>query len=488
MTQAATRRPARALELEGVTKRFGRVVALNAVNLTVRVGSVHALLGENGAGKSTLMRIAFGLEQPDSGTVRLFEQPVQRASVNEAAAAGVGMVHQHLSLVPNLTAAENLVLGRRGLFHPSEAKALLARTSEAARLPVRASSLVRDLSIVEQQRLEILKALAFGAQLIIMDEPTAVLAPPEVEDLFRWIRTFVGAGGSVVIVTHKLREALSIADEITVLRNGAVMVSQPAAGSSEEDLAAAIFPRLSAPSAVPRGTVTHSEQSSDILVEATGAAIVDDEGVPRMQSASFALRRGDIVGVAAVEGSGHRELLAMLAGLRAPTSGALRLPPRIALIPADRARDAVIGEFTLTENVALHALGNRRGLMPWNQLARHTERLVEQFSIVAPSAATPLRALSGGNQQRLVVARELAQDVDLVIADNPTRGLDMLASEFVRAHLRLAARRGAAVVVHSSDLDEVLALADRVLVVFHGAVREYPPERDLVGRAVLGAA
>jgi len=474
-----------ALELRGISKRFGAVVALQDASLTVRPGTVHVVLGENGAGKTTLMRIAYGIDSADSGVIRFFGRDALGGSVREAAEAGTGMVHQHLSLVPSLTTEENLVLGRRGLYHPHVARALLERVGGEAGLRVPVMTLVRDLSLVEQQRLEIVKALAFGARVLILDEPTAILAPGEVEDLLRWIRAFVAGGGSVVFVTHKLREALAVADDVTVLRRGRVTFASAVHGVTEASLAAAIFPE-----AVPERSTSTAPGlgfSSDVVVEARNLDVVDAARVRRVQQASFSLRRGDRVGVAAVDGSGHRELLLALAGYVAPASGSLRLPDASALIPADRARDAVIGDFTLTENVALRGLGARRRLMPWAALREQTRGLIDRFNIVAESASAPLRTLSGGNQQRLVVARELSSECALVVADNPTRGLDVKAAAFVHEQLRAAASNGAVVVLHSSDIDEVLAFASRVLVVFHGSVRECPPDRDLVGRAMLGA-
>jgi ABC-type uncharacterized transport system ATPase subunit len=481
-----------ALELRGVAKRFGDVTALDGVDFTVAAGSVHALVGENGAGKSTLMRIADGLLSPDAGTIRLFGNAITAHSVRQAMRAGVGMVHQHLSLAPNLSVTENLVLGESGFFRPGSAADLLRRTELASGLIVPHDALARDLSIVEQQRLEILKALARGARLLILDEPTAVLAPSEVEDLLRWIRDFAARGGSVVLVTHKLREARAVADEVTVLRHGRVVRAGSAATISEHELARAIFPEnvevQSAAATLAPGKLDAPKQPRDLLVQADAVDVTDSRGGRRIHDAVFEVRRHEIVGIAAVEGSGHRELLQALAALLPVSSGVLRLPERIGLIPADRNRDALVLEFTLVENVALHRLGTRRGLIPWRDLEGRTSGLLKHFGIVASSARARARELSGGNQQRLVVARELEHAHDLVVADNPTRGLDIRATAFVHGQLREAAARGAAVVVHSSDLDEILSLATRMLVVYHGEVREVALDRDKVGRAMLGAA
>lgn len=475
---------AAALELRGIHKRFGDVAALEGAGLLARAGSVHALLGENGAGKSTLMRIAYGLTSADAGEVRM-PGAARVSSVRDAMAAGAGMVHQHLSLVPALTAAENLALGGRGLLHPRDATAALRRATEAFGLLVPDDVLARDLSIVEQQRLEILKALTRGARLLILDEPTAVLAPPEARDLLRWVRAFAGAGGSVVLVTHKLREALEFADDITVLRRGRVVFAGPAAGASEPQLARAIFPEdermpVAAPESVSQG--------GEVIVRASAIDVTDARGAIRIRAASFELRAGEIVGIAAVDGSGHHELLRALAGLQPVERGDLAAPREVAMIPADRIREGLVPEFTLTENVALHGAGARRGVMGWSGLADRASRIIERFGIVAPSAAVPARELSGGNQQRLIVGRELEQRRPLIVADNPTRGLDLRATAFVHDQLRAAAAGGAVVVLHASDLDDVLAIATRILVVFHGTVREVAVDRDTIGRAMLGAA
>ena len=470
-----------ALELRGVVKRFGDTVALDSVDFAVQQGQVHALLGENGAGKSTAMRIAYGLTGADAGSVHVQGKNLGRHSVQESVDAGLGMVHQHLSLVQTLSAAESLALGDRGMFRRADAETRLRTASDASGLSVDPTALVSELSLVEQQRLEILKALARKARVLILDEPTAVLAPTESQELLRWLRHFADQGGSVVLVTHKLREALAIADVVTVLRRGRVVMTAEARSTSEGELARAMFP--DAPPVAAGATTTSGAQ----VLRASGIHIAGARG-SAIKDATLAVHRGEIVGLAAIEGSGHRELLAALAGLRAPTRGTIELPSRIALVPADRARDAVVGEFSLAENVALHGLSRRRGAMPWRAIADRTRALIERFAISAQSADAPLRSLSGGNQQRLVVARELEHEVDLLIADNPTRGLDLRASAFVHEQIRLAAGRGAGVIVHSSDLDEILALAGRVLVVFHGEVRDAGSDRDAISAAMVGAA
>lgn len=467
-----------ALELRGIDKRFGAVAALSGAGIRVRPGTVHALLGENGAGKSTLMQIAVGLVSADAGEII---HNGKRVTHRDGLRSGVGMVHQHLSLVPSMTAVENLALGGAGRLDLRRARASLAELGAASGLPVEADLVVRDMSLVQQQRLEILKALGRGASLLVMDEPTAVLAPAEADDLLGWIASFARRGGSVVLVTHKLHEALAVADEITVLRRGRVVWSGAASQSTEASLADAIFPGR------PVTSVARSAKArGDVCVRARDLRLQSDRGSTAIADANFDVWRGDIVGVAAVDGSGQRELLAALAGLSRPAAGALELPATVAFIPADRRRDAIVPTFRLTENVALRGLAGRRGVMPWPGLRARTGALIRQYAIAAPSPDVLAGELSGGNQQRLVVARELSEEVDLVVAENPTRGLDLNATAFVHEQLHDAAARGAAVVVHSSDLDEVLALATRVLVVFRGRVAEQPLDRDAIGRAMLG--
>jgi general nucleoside transport system ATP-binding protein len=480
---AETDRDVPALAMRGIDKSFGDLYALRGVKLEIARGAVHALLGENGAGKSTLMRIAFGMLAPDAGNVELFGRPQSPASIAGALAAGVGMVHQHLSLVPNLSVLENLVLGGTRTFSPSRTLALLERTEASAGLTVPRAAAARDLSIVEQQRLEILKALSRGARLLILDEPTAVLAPREIDDLLRWLRNFAAQGGSAVFVTHKLREALAVADHLTVLRRGAIVHTGAARDATADSLARIMFgATVEALAPIPTPPL------SDPVAELRSVTIRDDRGAKRVRGATLVVRRHEIVGIAAVEGSGHRDLLAALAGLRPVADGDIVTSGRVAFIPADRLRDAIVPGLSLTENVALRGLGRRRGLMNWKGLADDTEALIRRYEIAARGARSRAGALSGGNQQRLVVARELESAPDLVVADNPTRGLDVRASAFVHARLREAAARGAGVVVHSSDIDEVLALATRVVVMFQGETREVPRDRDAVGRAMLGAA
>jgi simple sugar transport system ATP-binding protein len=498
-----------ALALDGIVKRFGGAVALDGASLAVRRGSLHAVLGENGAGKTTLMRVAFGMLAPDAGTVSLDGAPRRFGSPAEAIAAGIGMVHQHFTIVPAMTVAENVALGGRGRYDAREAAERVRRIGAQAGLALDPEARAGELSVAGQQRLEIVKALARDARLLILDEPAAVLGPNEARELLGWLRRFVDGGATAVLITHKLRDALAFADAVTVLRRGRTVATAPAAdvdeptltawmlgaapvggsGATDDAALATVGAEVREPAAPTSGVAGGPARAA-----LRGVRYVDARGVTVVRDATLAVHGGELVGIVGIEGSGQRELLRLLAGRLAPTAGARDLPDRIAFVPEDRHRDALLLDGTLTENLALRGAGARRGLMPWGALGRRTAALLDRFDVRAGAAGAtlPARALSGGNQQKLVVARELAGDDDdgppaLVVAENPTRGLDVRATAAVHARLREARSAGAAVVVYSSDLDEVLALADRVLVVYDGHVRPAPSEREAVGRAMLGA-
>jgi general nucleoside transport system ATP-binding protein len=485
------------LALEGIHKRFGTVDALAGASLRVRAGTVHALLGENGAGKTTLMRVAYGLLRPDAGTIQVAGAPAALHTSADAIARGIGMVHQHFTLVPAMTVAENVALGMRGRYDARAAadrvRALGARTG----LVLDPTARVDTLSVGAQQRLEIVKALARDAQILILDEPTAVLAPGESDELLQWIRRFRDGGRAVVLITHKLREALSVADDVTVLRRGATIVSGPSDTLDEATLVGALLVGAADVTALPaelrrptEATTHPPEQHTRGTAVATvrQVSMRDDRGAPVLRDVTLDVHAGEVVGLAAVEGSGQRELLRLLAGRLAPTQGTVSLPAAVAFIPEDRHRDAMALDLTLVENVALRGLSTRRGRLPWDAFGRATVDVMARFDVRATGPAATARELSGGNQQKLVLGRELAERPAMVVAENPTRGLDIRATAAVQDQLRAARDAGCAVVLYSSDLEEVLALADRVLVVHAGQVAAVPaPTRESVGRAMLGA-
>ena len=471
-----------ALSLQSIVKRFGAVLALDDASFIAARGTVHALLGENGAGKTTLMRIAYGLERPDSGIVALDGSPVTLHTAGEAIARGVGMVQQHFSLVPAMTVAENVSLGGRGRFHPAEAAARVRVLARSASFDIDPGARIRDLSVAAQQKVEVLKALARGARTLILDEPTAVLAPSEAHELMRLLRRMADDGTTVVLITHKLREALGVADAVTVLRRGRTVMTMSAREASEGVLARAMFPEGMAADS----STSAPERGGPVVAELRAVDVRDARGFARVESATIVVHAHEIVGVAGVEGSGHHELLLTLAGRFAPSAGEVRIPDAIGFIPEHRQRDALIPAFSLVENIALRDVARARGRMHWPALAERAHRIVARNGIRAASVLSPVRALSGGNQQKLVLARELDATPPLVVAENPTQGLDVRAATAVRARLREARDAGAGVVVYTSDLDELLALADRVLVAFQGTLREVPRDADAIGRAMLG--
>jgi len=526
-----------ALVLDAITHRFGAVRALDGASLIVRRGTVHALLGENGAGKSTLMRVAFGMLQPQAGAMQRDGAQVRFASPAAAMVAGIGMVHQHFTLVPAMTVAENVALGGAGRrYDPAGAAARVQAVAERAGLALDPMAHVRDLPVGAQQRCEIVKALARDVSLLILDEPTAVLAPAEATELLRWVRGYADQGHAVVLITHKLRDALAVADDLTVLRKGRTVLTTRAAEADEGLLARAMIgsggtdtPRVDTPFldspllAIPLvdqpfvDTPPNDGRSKDggsnhgmstnggsnggestyggsrhgpVVLRLQDAHYRDARGVHRVADATLVVHAGEIVGIAAVEGSGQHELLRLLAGRLAPETGTLERPTDIGFVPEDRHRDALMLDASLTENLALRDAGARRGLIPWEALRTTTAGLLTTFDVRAPGPFALARSLSGGNQQKFIFARELAgtgaSGPAALIVENPSRGLDFLATAAVHAALREAKGRGAAVVVYSSDLDEVLQLADRVLVMHAGRVEEVMGGRDAVGRAMVG--
>ena len=472
-----------ALALSGVVKRFGHALALDGAFLRVRRGSVHALLGENGAGKTTLMRVAFGMLQPDAGEERVDGRVARLRSPADAIRKGLGMVHQHFTNVPAMSVAENVALGGRGRFSIGAAERQVREITDRTGLALDPRARAEDLPVGAQQRLEIVKALAHGVRTLILDEPTAVLAPAEADELLRWLRAFANDGGTVVLITHKLREALAIADDVTVLRRGQTVLTTAASATNAGALAMAL---VGEPISEPAPDA--ERVAGRPVVTARGVELLDDRGASVLRDATFAISEGEIVGIAAVEGSGQRELLRALASRTRVAKGELLIPAHSGFVPEDRHRDALVLEFDLTENVAIRDAGGRRGLMRWRSLADLTSVLLSDFDVRGGSARSTAAALSGGNQQKLVLAREMHDSPTLIVAENPTRGLDVRATAAVQARLRAARDAGAAVVLYSSDLDEVLALSTRVLVLHAGTVRELAPDRDAVSRAMLGVA
>ncbi len=478
------------LQLQAITKRYGNTTALQDVSLDIRAGEVHAVLGENGAGKSTLMKIAFGLVQPDAGVIKIDGQVTSLRSPADARAAGIGMVHQHFTSIDSLTVAENITLATAWPVRPSVMNARARELSERLGLPLEPTLLAGSLSTGLKQRLELLMALASDARLLLLDEPTSVLAPSEAVALLELIRDLRARGISVIFITHKLDEALAIADRMTVLRRGVVQVSAPREGLTRDQLIEAM---VGTAGAAGYADITERQIATDgrsvVHAEALSVARVGETGAG-LRSASFTLRAGELVGVAAVEGSGQRELFRAIAGLAAPSSGTLEVRGRVGFVPEDRTVEGTIQEFTLAENLAL-VLGDEAPWThgPWIEWAGARARMGELVGLFDIRGATgsAMAALSGGNQQKVVVASALERRPAVLLAENPTRGLDIKASAAILGRLREAAGQGVAVLVHLPDLDELLPLVDRVVVLNNGTLTEMPAgaERQAIGAAMV---
>jgi ABC-type uncharacterized transport system ATPase subunit len=472
------------LEMDRITKRFGRLVADDEVSFDVRAGEIHALLGENGAGKSTLMKILYGLHRPDSGEIRFEGRPIRMSSPHEAVANGIGMVHQQFMLVPNLTAIENVVLGmsveRPPLLDLQGARRRLVELAREYRLEVDPDVPVWQMSVGAQQRLEILKALFRGARLLILDEPTSVLAPSEVGGLFRIMRQLASEGRAIVFISHKLTEVTEVSNRITVLRLGRVAGTLPTSEASPHELATMMVGRE-----VSLDRVGPPHLGTDPILVLDSVSCLTDRGTPGLRNVDLVVRRGEILGVAGVDGNGQSELAECIAGLRPLSSGrltilgagpaaALRAPGLLGFVPEDRNRQGLIGDFDVSENLVLKTYGRRpfarRGLLNWSRIREHAREQIGAYDIRCPGPWAPVRSLSGGNQQKVVVARETYEQPALLVASQPTRGLDVGAVESVLNLIRQQRDRGAAVVFVSTELSEVLAVSDRVIVMHKGEV------------------
>jgi simple sugar transport system ATP-binding protein len=495
------------LELRGITKQFPGVLANDHIDFDLQRGEVHALLGENGAGKSTLMSILYGLYTADAGEILMNGRPVQISSPKDAIELGIGMVHQHFMLIPVMTVTENIVLAQE----PRHAGVLLDYDAAAKRvrdlstsfgLAVDPNARIEKITVGQQQRVEILKALYRGAQVLILDEPTAVLTPQEARELFAIIESLKSQGKSIVFISHKLNEVLEIADRITVLRRGKRVETIPRAGATEAGLARSMVGRE-----VLLRVDKKRAQPGEPLLQVEDLVVRDDRGLEAVRGVSLDVRAGEIVGIAGVDGNGQTELIDALTGLRHPADGRIRIggnelgrvTARHALdaglghIPEDRHRRGLVLDFNLAENLVLHDYGkepfSRFGWLNPRRWIRWARGLLTEFDVRGGGPTTRAGSLSGGNQQKVVVAREVARDPRVLIAAQPTRGLDVGAIEFV--HRRLVEQRdaGKAVLLVSLELDEVLSLSDRILVIYEGRiVAEFPPDvsEEDVGIAMTG--
>jgi ABC-type uncharacterized transport system ATPase subunit len=499
--------PAPLLELRGITKRFPGVLANDDVNFDLRAGEVHALLGENGAGKSTLMNILYGLYTPDEGEILLHGKPIDLGSTKAAIEHGIGMVHQHFMLIPVMTVAENIVLAteprRAGvLMDYDAARRRVSELSERYGLTVDPDARVDRTTVGQQQRVEILKALYRGAEILILDEPTAVLTPQEAKELFEIIRSLTTQGKSIIFISHKLNEVLEIADRITTLRRGVVVDTVAGAGATEEGLA-----RMMVGREVLLRVDKDVAKPGAPLLQVESLSVIDDRGLETVHDVSLEVRAGEILGLAGVDANGQSELIDAIAGLRPVKGGRIvvdgndithahareALDAGIGHIPEDRHRRGLVLPFSLTENLALHAYrqspNSRRGLLNLRVMVARARKLLQEFDVRGGTPATPAFALSGGNQQKVVLAREIDGNPKVLIAAQPTRGLDVGAIEFV--HRRLIEQRdsGRAILLVSLELEEILSLSDRILVIYEGRiVGEFPPTatEEELGLAMTG--
>ncbi|MEU5099417.1 ABC transporter ATP-binding protein [Streptomyces sp. NPDC020996] len=496
--------------MRGITKRFPGVVANRDIDITVRTGTVHALCGENGAGKSTLMKILYGMQQPDEGTITVNGEPVTFHNPADAIARGIGMVHQHFMLADNLTVLENVVLGAEKLYGiGAKARAKIQEISGAYGLNIRPDVLMEELGVADRQRVEILKVLYRGARILILDEPTAVLVPQEVEALFDNLRDLKAEGLTVIFISHKLGEVLSVADEITVIRRGTTVGTVEPHGTTTKQLA-----ELMVGSELPTPATEESTVTDVPVLKVDGLRLTqtDLDGVERviLDQISLTIHKGEVLGIAGVEGNGQSELVEAIMGIRTPDTGTItlddadisHLPTRkrreagVGYIPEDRQRHGLLLEATLWENRILGHVteepNSRGGLLDLKAARADTERIIESYDVRTPGIEVTAGSLSGGNQQKLIVGREMSHTPKLLIAAHPTRGVDVGAQAAIWDHIRDARRNGLAVLLISADLDELIGLSDTLRVMYRGRlVADADPATitpEALGSAMTGAA
>lgn len=476
------------IEMRDITKVFGGFVANDKINLHLRKGEIHALLGENGAGKSTLMNMLAGLLEPTSGEIAVNGQVVNLDSPSKAASLGIGMVHQHFMLVEAFTVAENIILGseltKNGVLDIAGASKEIKALSERYGLAVDPSAKVADISVGAQQRVEILKTLYRGADILIFDEPTAVLTPSEIDELMAIMKNLVKEGKSIILITHKLDEIRAVSDRVTVIRRGKSIETVEIAGATNADLAEMMVGR-----SVSFKTEKQASKPKEVVLSIKDLVVNENRGVPAVKNLSLDVRAGEIVGIAGIDGNGQSELIQAITGLSKVESGSIELKgdsivglhPRqitelsVGHVPEDRHRDGLILEMMISENIALQTYykepHSKNGILNYSNITSYAKKLMEEFDVRAASELVPAAALSGGNQQKAIIAREIDRDPDLLIVSQPTRGLDVGAIEYIHKRLIEERDNGKAVLVVSFELDEILNVSDRIAVIHDGKIQ-----------------
>ena len=476
------------IEMREITKVFGEFVANDKINLELRKGEIHALLGENGAGKSTLMNMLAGLLEPTSGEIVVNGQVVKLDSPSKAASLGIGMVHQHFMLVEAFTVAENIILGseltKNGVLDIARATREINELSERYGLAVNPSAKVADISVGAQQRVEILKTLYRGADILIFDEPTAVLTPSEIDELMAIMKNLVKEGKSIILITHKLDEIRAVSDRVTVIRRGKSIETVEIAGATNADLAEMMVGR-----SVSFKTEKQEAQPKEVVLSIQDLVVNENRGVPAVKNLSLDVRAGEIVGIAGIDGNGQSELIQAITGLRKIESGSVELKgqsivglhPRqitemsVGHVPEDRHRDGLVLEMMISENIALQTYYkeplSKKGILNYSNIINYAKKLMQEFDVRAASEIVPASALSGGNQQKAIIAREVDRNPDLLIVSQPTRGLDVGAIEYIHKRLIQERDNGKAVLVVSFELDEILNVSDRIAVIHDGKIQ-----------------
>lgn len=475
------------IEMRNITKIFGEFVANDHINLHVRRGEIHALLGENGAGKSTLMNMLAGLLEPTSGEIAINGEVVSIDSPSKAAHLGIGMVHQHFMLVDAFTVAENIILGsettKAGMIDLKKAIAEIKELSERYGLEVDPTAKVADISVGAQQRVEILKTLYRGADLLIFDEPTAVLTPAEIAELLKIMKKLIDEGKSIILITHKLDEIRAVADRVTVIRRGKSIETVDVAGASNEDLAEWMVGR-----SVSFKTEKIPSNPKEVILSIKDLVVNENRGIPAVKGLNLEVRAGEVVGIAGIDGNGQSELIQAITGLRKVKSGSITIKgeevvgktPRkitemqVSHVPEDRHRDGLVLQMSVAENIALQTYykepNSKNGILNYNIINEKARQLMEEFDVRGASELVPSKALSGGNQQKAIIAREIDRNPDLLIVSQPTRGLDVGAIEYIRKRLIAERDKGKAVLVVSFELDEILDVSDRIAVIHDGTI------------------